>query len=337
MGIRYLNKLLKTKCGKSICTLHLNKLRGKTIVVDTSIYMYKFEGAGSLMEGMYSMLNLFNHYCIDAIFVFDGKPPPEKACLLQQRKNMKSEYGKQMKALNEKLTNASSDEGCSNVEISAADKQTLILLNKQCATINKQKCENVKNLITSFGMRYCVANGEADKICASFVINNLAWACLSDDTDMFVYSCPRVLRYFSVLNHSAVLYNFNGILEELMMTPTDFKKMCILSGTDYNLTCNNSSAECGTCTNLSSTDLAEMVVTPLQLWEQFTNGNHVRDSARNFDDLVGEYSTMSIAQISSIMGMFDCSVNDLCKLSDKNEISREGIMGIMTDHDFVFV
>ena len=39
---------------------------------------------------------------------------------------------------------------------------------------------------------YYTAINEADELCASMVINGFAWACLSEDMDMFVYGCTRV-------------------------------------------------------------------------------------------------------------------------------------------------
>ena len=54
MGIKNLNKLLYEKCCKnSISKIHFSELSGKTIVIDTSIYLYQFLGEGSLMENMY--------------------------------------------------------------------------------------------------------------------------------------------------------------------------------------------------------------------------------------------------------------------------------------------
>ena len=47
-------------------------------------------------------------------------------------------------------------------------------------------------------------------------------ACLSDDTDMFVYGCPKVLRNINLSNHTVVLYNRNIILKELDLSLNDF-------------------------------------------------------------------------------------------------------------------
>ena len=53
--------------------------------------------------------------------------------------------------------------------------------------------------------------------------------------ELFVYGCTRVLRYFSLIGHTAVLYYMKGILEEINMTQSEFKQICVLSGTDYNI------------------------------------------------------------------------------------------------------
>ena len=42
MGIRYLNKYLVEHCQECIEKKHLKDLYGKTIVVDISIYLYKY-------------------------------------------------------------------------------------------------------------------------------------------------------------------------------------------------------------------------------------------------------------------------------------------------------
>jgi len=61
------------------------------------------------------------------------------------------------------------------------------------------------------------------------------WGCLSEDMDMFVYGTPNVIRYFSLLNHTAVLYDLNRIREKLGITQKELREICVLSGTDYNI------------------------------------------------------------------------------------------------------
>ena len=90
MGISRLNFFLRTACGRAIHKhIHLRDLRGKTISIDTSIYLYKFKAAGGLIDNFYKMCSLFKYYDITPIFVFDGKPPPEKKTTLILRKEKK--------------------------------------------------------------------------------------------------------------------------------------------------------------------------------------------------------------------------------------------------------
>ena len=57
---------------------------------------------------------------------------------------------------------------------------------------------------------------------------------LSDDMDMFVYGCTRVLRNISLINKTVILYETPIILKELCMPEEHFKQIMVLSGTDYN-------------------------------------------------------------------------------------------------------
>ena len=91
MGIRYLNRFLKENASQSIKFCNLAELSGKKIAVDISIYMYRFASEGTLIENMYLMLSVFRHYNIIPIFIFDGKPPPEKRELLKKRKEDKQD------------------------------------------------------------------------------------------------------------------------------------------------------------------------------------------------------------------------------------------------------
>ena len=72
MGIKQLLKFIKTNCPNSSEIIHLSDLRGKKIVVDTSIYMYKFKINGNLFDNFYLLCMLFMDYSIIPVFVFDG-------------------------------------------------------------------------------------------------------------------------------------------------------------------------------------------------------------------------------------------------------------------------
>lgn len=230
MGIRNLNKYLLKNCKNSITNLHLLELKNKKISVDISIYLYNFERNGDLIGGMIEMLNIFNFYNIIPVFIFDGKPPNEKKYILQERKRQREKNKEKIEQLENSLNNENNE--CienKNIILSNIEK-----LKRQCVTITREKIEQVKNIIRLNGFTYYDAPQEADELCSILAIREQVWGCMSEDMDMFIYGCPRIIRYFNVNKPTIKLYNVENILYELNVSFNDFKQICILSGTDYN-------------------------------------------------------------------------------------------------------
>ena len=229
MGIKHLNKFLREEAQQCIKFISLAELSGKKIAIDISIYMYKYASEGTLLENMYLMLSTLRYYEIVPVFIFDGKPPPEKKELLQKRKEDKQEAEKEYNQLKKQLENKTIDD---------VEKQEVVnnmdILKKKFIHIGKTEIDSVKSLIRAYGATYYDAPGEADELCASLVIKNKVWACLSEDMDMFVYGCNRVLRYLSLLNKTVVLYDTKDILNTLGITQKELREICVISGTDYN-------------------------------------------------------------------------------------------------------
>ena len=230
MGIKNLNQFFKNNASSSINLINMSELSGKKIAVDISIYMYRYSSEDNLIENIYLMLTLFRFYGIIPIFIFDGKPPDEKKDLLLKRRSDKVGALEEYNNLKDKLNNDS--------VMNDNDKKGLIhnmiALKRTFISIKNSDIEIVKNLIRAYGATYYDAHGEADELCAMLTIKGKVWACLSEDMDMFVYGCPRVLRYLSLFNNTAILYDLNGILENLGLTQKQLREICVLSGTDYN-------------------------------------------------------------------------------------------------------
>jgi len=108
-------------------------------------------------------------------------------------------------------------------------------LKKRFIRIKDEEIKSVKTLFDLYDVTYYDAEKEADELCAKLVISGLAWACVSDDMDMFVYGCTRVMRHMSLLNHTIIFYNINSILKDLDIHMTVFRQITVLSGTDYNI------------------------------------------------------------------------------------------------------
>lgn len=230
MGVKLLNTFMRTSCKEGIKKLHLSQLKNKKIAVDASIYMYRFLGENSLLENFYHMCSILRHYNIHPIFVFDGKPPVEKSNEMKDRYYIKKNAEKKYKELEVQLKGEKEQ---SNREELEADMDKL---RKQFLRITKKHVQQVKELLDAYGISHIDAPNEADQLCAYLTIKKITFACLSEDMDMFVYGCPYIMRYFSILNHTTILYDVEKVVHGLGMSMNIFHELCVLSGTDYNKT-----------------------------------------------------------------------------------------------------
>jgi len=230
MGVRHLNSFIRNNCQRATKCVSFSELSGKKIAVDISIYLYKYLETDTLIENMYLMMSIFRYYGVIPIFVFDGKPPPEKKELLKERRLLKESAEEEYNKL-KKMSQCEELEKEEKNEILTA----MYSLKKKFIYITKEHTSIIKKLIVSYGLTYHDAVGEADELCALLTIKKRVWACMSEDMDMFIYGCPRVLRYFSLLKKTAILYDYRIILEELGLIEKEFREICVLSGTDYNI------------------------------------------------------------------------------------------------------
>ena len=229
MGIKNLNSYFRQKCSKnSIKQKHLSYYRNKIIVIDASIYLYRFNQENALIENMYLLISILKFYNIQPIFVFDGKPPIEKKECLQIRKSEKMNAKVRFEFLKNEIQKQE------NITIINEIKNEMDILKKQIVTVKEIHIKNVKNLMNKYGVNYINAPGEADILCAMYTLNGKADYCLSDDTDMFLYNSPKVLRNISLINHCVLEYDTEKILCELEMSFDDFQDIMIIVGTDYN-------------------------------------------------------------------------------------------------------
>lgn len=228
MGIKGLNQFLKQQYPKCMHSISIQSLHGKTIVVDASIYMYRFKGDGGLISGIYHMVSILCYHKVIPIFIFDGIPPYEKMDELKVRQTKKRDIERMIDNLTEQMKNKPIEQ----------EKNTLSRiheLKRKCIKLTRNDKQEVKKLLQYMGISYYQCEGESDPVCANMVITNHAYACLSEDMDMFLYGCPRVLRYFSLLYYSVVEYELSNILKELNMSLIEFRILCVLTSTDYNI------------------------------------------------------------------------------------------------------
>ena len=228
MGIRYLNSFLKKTCRNSIHTIHLGELSNKRIVIDVSIYLYQFEGDGVLIDSMKRFIDVLTQYNIQPLFVFDGKPPIEKMKTICHRREQRRIAAVECAEMVSRIQTNEFKEDNHKLETE------YIKLRRSSVEITRDKTDAVKQLFDDQNVPYCIAPSEADTICASMVLTNGFWGCMSDDMDMLVYGCRNIIRDLDIDAHTAKLYVLPEILQELNITYDNFKRVCVISGTDYN-------------------------------------------------------------------------------------------------------
>jgi len=259
MGVRYLNGIIKSKCARAISHQSLRDYSGHTIVVDTSIYIHKYLGENALMESMYFMMAQFRYFRITPIFIFDGVPPTEKRDVMQSREHFRQIAETRYKETSEEIhrhvngmgvgmqaTESSSESinddsnslnlntgNCNSSHKITILERKLRTLRKRFVRANACEISDLKRLMRSFDMRYIESEGESDLLCAHIVKCGIASACMSDDMDMFLYGCPRVMRHVNLWHGTCVEYQLEPILKGLGVTLDGFRMICVLSGTDY--------------------------------------------------------------------------------------------------------
>jgi len=227
MGVKLLNTLLQRLKTDGILRTNLNSFKGKKIVVDANIYMYRYAALGNIVENFYLMCSMMRHYDIHPLFIFDGNTrTDDKAEILQNRKDTRKQN---INTLQNLMVTFNDDKN--NIKL----KKKIKRLKLKCSYYTKNDLEQVKNLLDSCGIMHRTAEGEADELCAALVLEKKAYACLTEDTDLFVYGCPRILKYFSSANHDVMFYDLNKILNALDISLTEFQELCSFTGTDYNL------------------------------------------------------------------------------------------------------
>lgn len=288
MGVKLLNTLLKNLITDGINLIDLQQLKNKRIVVDASIYMFRFAATDNLLGNFYLLCSVLRHYDIHPLFIFDGpKRSDEKKETLIDRKKMKNTYKQEYADLSLIYKKNPSNK----------IKRALYTLKLKCSTFSKADMINVKELLSNYGIMYRVAEGESDTLCAALVLENKAFACLTEDTDLFVYGCPRVLKYLSTENHNAMLYNLDKILESLKLTYDEFKEICYISGTDYNTSNTNTIFD-----NLKHFEKYKETETK-EIFLEWLNSNK----------LITEEQT---SQITKIREIYNINTNDVLKQLD---------------------
>lgn len=225
--------------------ISLDDLNGKTLAVDTHIFLYQFlttirqRDGTPLMDSKGNVTShltgLFNRTCkllqknIKPIYVFDGKPPKLKQAEREKRKRLKQEAEEKYKI--------------------AKKKKDIIEMKKYASRTTRLTPEIIsesKKLIEAFGLPVIQAPSEGEAQAAFIVKQKEAFAVASQDADSLLFGTPNLIRNISVvgkkkrrgqLNYETIqpeLVNLKKTLNNLGINQNQLIILGILVGTDYN-------------------------------------------------------------------------------------------------------
>lgn len=227
MGITQLNSFLQKNASDGIKKEKITSLEGKTIAIDTSIFLYKFMYSGRFIDNFLSQVAHFKSHNITPIYVFDGAPPKEKQEILNKRKEQKEK----MYCKLEEMLATIKDKKKEGEDVSSLEKDYKNLKRK-CISFNKDDILNLKNVFDIMYVPYIQAETEADLLCCELYKQGKVDGCMSNDMDFLASGCGLLIREYN-LSDNITLYNLEDILNCLEITYEQFVDFCILCGCDY--------------------------------------------------------------------------------------------------------
>ena len=245
MGIKSINKLLKTKCPNAICKTNISQFANQTIFVDTSIFMYKYKYAGDIISNFIRMINKLLSHNIIPIFIFDGKPKENKI-IMKERKEKREKAKLKLQGLEEQLINKASEYNITivdklpeNIELAEVPEPIKKIIEdierteRQNIRVTYKDFQDLKTLLTTMNITYVQADCESD-LMIPYIIDKYKYKplCLSDDTDFLVHNINLISKFD---NRTGIIdyTDIEKVKTDLGLTYNEFVDMCILMGCDY--------------------------------------------------------------------------------------------------------
>ena len=165
------------------------------------------------------------------IYVFDGKPPEQKAQELERRRKIKEEAEK-------KLEQAKAE--------SAVEKEELRKYAQMAIRLTDEMVKESKELLKAMGIPVVQAPSEGEAEAAYINSLGLSWAAASQDYDSLLFGAKRLVRNLTLTGKRKLpgkdtyveikpeLIELDTLLKKLGITREQLVDIGIIVGTDYN-------------------------------------------------------------------------------------------------------
>ncbi|GAG51450.1 unnamed protein product, partial [marine sediment metagenome] len=225
MGIKDLNKFLRSECPEVFVETHLSHYAYKKVAIDVSLYMCKYK---AIMGDAWirSFINLVvslrrNH--VHCVFIYDSGSPPEKENTKDKRKASRDKIEDNIIQLEYDLDQYHST-GEITPLLAKVGKPEIVSLRrqgvafslpiaeayfekkkKQLLHISEADFDMTKKLFDILKVPYYDAPMEAETMCSDLCKRGLVDAVLSEDTDVIAYGTPHFLSKIDTSKDTCVL------------------------------------------------------------------------------------------------------------------------------------
>ena len=221
-------------------------LQNKTLVVDSSMWLYQFLSSirqrdGTLLMdskgnvtshlvGLLSRISNLMQQNVKLAFVFDGEPPLLKKLTLEKRK--------ELKIVAQQNLEKAKEEG---------DKELMKKYASRTSRLNDEMKQEAKKLVEAFGLPAIQAPSEAEAQASLIVKNGDAYAIATNDADALLFEAPRIIRNVSIagrkkktnkLSYETVspdMILLEENLNHLGINHDQLIALAMLIGTDFNI------------------------------------------------------------------------------------------------------
>lgn len=253
MGIKSINVLLKEHAPNAFTKARLMDFYGHRICIDTPNFIYtKYSGCqkdviGAMPNPLDPIdVDAIYHRCLNELIAFirqlfefgitpilcwDGQVLPDKFECRNVRKAHKERTIERIQAYRVLL------EAKHPLERTSGELNEFKKLLCQHRVMHGNTFKRYQEVVQLLGVPSLIAEFEAEKLCANLVLDGLATAVWSTDTDLYPLGCPLMISGYASNFHDPMVnvVQLHSILDGLEMDLTTFVDLCIVLGCDFNM------------------------------------------------------------------------------------------------------
>lgn len=227
MGVQGLIGVLERTCAKAKQLMTSEEVRkrmqekGKRVLVVDAMNLLFYLAGLEKSRGLPEELNTFCAFLrkegLTAACVFDSsKLSKKRHAVADDRRQQRTDAIQEING----LRNA-------NGLIPFSSRHRHALLRSRTIHVNPTAVREAQEQLSRSGVcTVFMAVDEADSVCVDMVKNGTAFACLSNDSDMFVRGCPYVMRKYNPETVTFEFWDTAKVYDEIGMDEVRFQETC---------------------------------------------------------------------------------------------------------------